>query len=344
MQPVGRYGNLRGTPWHVVPRIRLAVAVALVCGAISPQKSQAQNLARELEQGNEICARGDKECNKRNYERIKQKLKDRQEEQTIRLQEARQREQEAQQEARLKQQQALAQQQAAQAQLAAQNAAAAKRAAEEEEARLNAPPAPPDPSVATARAKGIPLSVAGLRLGESLRLPKCNKANFATGGAAYMSITLGASDAGPRTCMLESAGLLIGWNLTLPTGEGEEEVAIHIAKDQCPDEVLFCRLLAATTTKGGVLRALVMSPGGDTLEHLRAKYGKHPGRTKHYTCQNQYGATDAYDEYEWNLPGVHIFFSSTGCQKVGSLLIETESHYAERRAAIAKYEKDKPKL
>ena len=75
----------------------------------SPQKSQAQNLAREPEQGNEIRARGDKEvqtknmsnqakdgnfnkakicarakeCNKTNYERVKQRLRIGRIEQTI---------------------------------------------------------------------------------------------------------------------------------------------------------------------------------------------------------------------------------------------------------------------
>jgi hypothetical protein len=255
MQPVGRYGNLRGTPWHVVPRIRLVVAVALVCGAISPQKSQAQNLAGELEQGNEICARGDKECtkrnyerikqkerefqqsqeicargdkecNKRNYERVKQRLKDRQEEQTIRLQEARQKEQEAQQEARLRQQALGIQRAAAQEQQAATADAQARAAAEAEAQQAQAAreaKAVRDEGAkklaladgAKARKAGVEMTIFGVPLGAPLGLPDCQTKPEALFGHLTMV------NASSETCLMAnqdgSADIRWGKNVELPS-------------------------------------------------------------------------------------------------------------------------------
>jgi hypothetical protein len=211
------------------------------------------------------------------------------------------------------------------------------------------PPPPPDPSVATARAAGVDMTVLGIPLGEAFALPHCQRGNDLVSQVDNMV----NGDVDP-------AGLLdqnqptpcYGANPTeLQNGQSYAwmpvDTVIKFSDDKCPSWLSGCT--AYGMLRNGLLLAIYMDPengtGEDvTAKQLRAKYGK-PTKENNQTFQNAYGVSVQVDQLFWELPGLHVEYSPLIAQtQRGMLRIETETGYQIRLAAQKAVEDKQPKL
>lgn len=207
---------------------------------------------------------------------------------------------------------------------------------------------------ALAKAKGIDLSVFGVRLGEPLQFPECgddaarNFPSALTGmGRGAPETCVGSAGADMATAIIEAAKRASGAKQDPTT----QTVAVMLGESKCPGWVKAggsC-VLHVTLKEGiAVAASFAVSPQpaeADVLSRLREKFKAAPKAAGGLRCSNNFGASIAGKTHVWDVPGVHAVYESLGSDCAhGRVEMRSASYHQHAEAHVVESAASEPKM